>query len=454
MKIRTSLALKYTLVTATVFLICMVTVYYLSERIRSNTFYHTLKSEAVTKAHLFLSRKTDASTMHLIYKNNKNFIHEVEVAVYTPEYRMVYHDAVEHDQIKETPQLIHEIVQRGEKEWYQGADQAIGLLYYYQGVPYVITAIAYDAYGYQNLNELRDTLVLLFLLGISVLFLAGFFLAYIALKPIRLLIRETEQITASKMSSRLPVRNKDEIGELARTFNDLLERLEISFNAQKQFVNHASHELRTPLASLTAELDLALQKERTPIQYQDALENALSDARKMSRLISGLLDLAKADYGKEQIRMQEIRIDELLLDVRSMVLRAHPAYRIELVFAQETDDERDLTVFGNLYLLRIALTNLIENNCKYSEDHASFVQISFWNECLILRFSDNGIGMTPEEVEQAFTLFFRGADCLQNEGHGIGMTLAYKVISLHHGEISISSEKGKGTTFIVKIPHI
>ena len=281
MKIRTSLALKYTLVTATVFLICMVTVYYLSERIRSNTFYHTLKSEAVTKAHLFLSRKTDASTMHLIYKNNKNFIHEVEVAVYTPEYRMVYHDAVEHDQIKETPQLIHEIVQRGEKEWYQGADQAIGLLYYYQGVPYVITAIAYDAYGYQNLNELRDTLVLLFLLGISVLFLAGFFLAYIALKPIRLLVRETEQITASKMSSRLPVRNKDEIGELARTFNDLLERLEISFNAQKQFVNHASHELRTPLASLTAELDLALQKERTPIQYQDALENALSDARKI-----------------------------------------------------------------------------------------------------------------------------------------------------------------------------
>lgn len=454
MKIRTSLALKYTLVTATVFLICMVTVYYLSERIRSNTFYHTLKSEAVTKAHLFLSRKTDASTMHLIYKNNKNFIHEVEVAVYTPEYHMIYHDAVEHDQIKETPQLIHEIVLQGEKEWYQGADQAIGLLYYYQGVPYIITAIAYDTYGYQNLSELRNILVLLFLLGISVLFLAGFFLAYIALKPIRLLVRETEQITASKMSSRLPVRNKDEIGELARTFNDLLERLEISFNAQKQFVNHASHELRTPLASLTAELDLALQKERTPIQYQGALENALSDARKMSRLISGLLDLAKVDYGKEQIRMEEIRIDELLLDVRSMVLRAHPAYHIELVFAQETDDERDLTVLGNLYLLRIALTNLIENNCKYSEDHASFVQISFWNECLVLRFSDNGIGMSPEEIEQAFTLFFRGTDCLQNEGHGIGMTLAYKVVSLHHGEISISSEKGKGTTFVVKIPHI
>lgn len=454
MKIRTALALKYTLVTATVFLACLLTVYALSERIRSRNFYHTLKSEAVTKAHLFLSRGADAETMHSIYSNNKTFIHEVEVAVYTPDFRMVYHDAAEHDLVKETPEMIRAICVSGEKEWELGKEQAVGLLYPYEGQSYVVTAAAYDAYGHRNIRKLRDTLWLLFVIGVSVLFAAGFLLAYIALKPIRMLVHETEQITASEIGRRLPVRNRDEIGELARTFNELLARLEVSFNAQKQFVGHASHELRTPLAALTAELDLALQRERTAGQYRQALENALGDARKMNRLIAGLLDLAKVDYGKEQIRMEEIRMDELLLDVRATVLRAHPEYHVELVFAQEPEEERDLTVCGNRYLMQVALTNLMENNCKYSENRTSFVQIAFWNESLVLRFSDNGIGMTDEELSQVFTLFYRGAGGQHREGHGIGMTLVHKIVALHQGKISVSSEAGKGTTFVLEWPHI
>lgn len=454
MKIRTSLALKYTLVTATVFLFSLIAIYYLSEHIRSQVFYHTLRSEAVTKAHLFLSQKVDAPTMHSIYKNNKSFIHEVEVAVYTPDFRMLYHDEAEHDWVKETPELIREIARTGQKEWFQGTDQVVGVLYHYQGKPYVVTAVAYDGYGYQNLRQLRTLLCFLLFLDISVLFLAGLFLASVALKPIRLLVRETDRITASQISRRLPVRSRDEIGELARTFNELLDRLEHSFNAQKQFVNHASHELRTPLASLMAELDLALQKERTPEQYVTAMQRALGDARKMSRLITGLLDLAKADYGTDQIQMEEFRVDELLLEVRSMVMRACPSYQVDLVFSQETDDERDLTLYGNLYLMRVAFTNLMENNCKYSADHTSLVQISFWKDRLVLRFSDNGIGMTPEEVRQVFTLFYRGSRHASVDGNGIGMTLVQKIVTLHRGTVSVSSEAGKGTTFTLELPHM
>lgn len=454
MKIRTSLALKYTSVTATVFAICMLTVYGLSERIRSNTFFHTLKSEAVTKAHLFLSHKADAETMHSIYWNNQSFIHEVEVAVYTPDFRMVYHDAADQDRVKETPRMIHDICRKGEMEWRIGDYQAVGLLYTYQGTPYVVTAAAYDGYGLQSLHKLHVILLVLFGVGLLVLFGAGFFLSYIALKPIRLLVRETEQITASQISRRVPVRSNDEIGELAHTFNELLARLEVSFNAQKQFVGHASHELRTPLAALIAELDLALQKERTLEQYRQALRNALGDARKMNRLIAGLLDLAKADYGSDQIRMEEIRLDELLLEVRALVLRAQPDYHVELVFAQEPEEENDLLVYGNLYLLRIALGNLIENNCKYSGNHTSFIQISFWQDRLILRFSDNGIGMSPQELEHVFTLFYRGEGARLREGHGIGMTLVRKIVDLHKGHISVSSEPGKGTTFLLELPHV
>jgi len=319
-----------------------------------------------------------------------------------------------------------------------------------------VTAAAYDGYGYNNLYELQQTLLILFVVGLTLLFLAGYFLARASLKPIRDIVKEAESITAQHIHKRLPVKNeKDELGELSTTFNALLERLEISFNSQKMFVSNVSHEMRTPLAALMAELDLALQKERTGEQYRQAMQNVLQDARRMNKLIDGLLNLAKADYQKEQIKMQEIRLDELLLDVREFILRAHPEYHIDLLFEQEeADDDRLITVMGNLYLLNIAFSNLIENNCKYSDNKSSFIQISYWDKHTVIRLSDSGIGMSDTDKAHLFTLFYRGTQENVTEGHGIGMALSQKIIHLHQGTISVHSEEGKGTTFVVELPHI
>lgn len=335
MKIKTTLTLKNTGVIAVVFLLCMSLIYLVSEHIRSNTFFHNLRSEAVTKAHLFLQDQVDAHIMQSIYLNNKEFINEVEVAVYTPDFRMLYHDAVENDIIKESPEMLTRILQEKEIEFHIGKYQAIGMVYPFQGKDYIVTAAAYDGYGHTNLLELQKTLIILFLFGLLLLFVTCYFLVRASLKPIREIVREVENITASHIDRRLPVRNeKDELGELSLAFNDLLERLEISFNAQKMFVSNVSHEMRTPLAALIAELDLALQKERTEAQYRQAMQNVLQDARRMTKLIDGLLNLAKADYQKEQIKMHEIRLDELLLDTRELILRAHPEYHIELIFEE------------------------------------------------------------------------------------------------------------------------
>lgn len=288
------------------------------------------------------------------------------------------------------------------------------------------------------------------------MFIVGYCLARASLKPIRDIVRETETITASDIDRRLPVKNeKDELGELCTTFNALLDRLEVSFNSQRMFVSNASHELRTPLAAVIAELDLALQKERSEEQYRNAIRYALEDARRMTKLIDGLLNLAKADYQKERLKMQEIRLDELLLDIRSHLLKAHPDYRIELIFEQDdADDDRLITVHGNLYLLNIAFANLIENNCKYSADQSSFVQISFWGKWTIVRLSDDGIGMSETDKKHLFTLFYRGEQEKMAEGHGIGMTLVQRIIQLHQGNIVVHSEQGRGTTFVVELPHV
>lgn len=456
MKIRTALTLKNTCATAVVFLVCLVMIYWGSEHTRSRTFFHDLRGEAVTKAHLFLQNQVDARTMQSIYLNNRKFINEVEVAVYTTDFRMLYHDAVQNDIIKEDKPMIDRILKEKEVEFYVGHYQGLGMLYSFEGKEYIVTAAAYDGYGYNNLRELKQTLVILFAIGVSLLVVVGYLLARSALKPIRDIVREAESITGSQMDKRLPVKNeKDELGELSTTFNALLDRLEASFNSQKMFVSNVSHELRTPLAALIAELDLSLQKERTGQQYREAMENALSDARRMTKLIDGLLNLAKADYQKDQIKMQEIRLDELLLDVREYLLKAHPEYTIHLLFEQEdAEDDRLITVMGNRYLLNIAFSNLIENNCKYSEDKSSFVQISSWDKWSIIRLSDSGAGMSDIEKQNLFTLFYRGEHKKEVGGHGIGMALSQKIILLHQGSIAVHSQQGEGTTFVIELPHI
>ena len=400
--------------------------------------------------------QVDARTMQSIYLNNKKFINEVEVAIYTTDFRMLYHDAIQNDIIKENREMIDRILREKEIEFYVDKYQGIGMLYSFGGKDYIVTAAAYDGYGYNNLFELRNTLLVLFVIGLSLLFVSGYILARASLKPIRDIVREAETITAHHIDRRLPVKNgKDELGELSTTFNALLERLEASFNSQKMFVSNVSHEMRTPLAALIAELDLALQKERTGEQYRKAMQNALQDAGRMNKLIDGLLNLAKADYQKEQIKMQEIRLDELLLDVREFILRAHPDYHIELLFEQEdADDDNLITVQGNLYLLNIAFSNLIENNCKYSADKSSFIQISFWDKWTIVRLSDDGIGMSETDKQNLFTLFYRGDQENKVAGHGIGLALAQKIIHLHQGNITVHSEYGKGTTFVIELPHI
>ena len=456
MKIRISLTLKNTCVTATIFLLCTILIYLVSEHTRDQTFFRNLKSEGITKANLFLAGQVDAQTMQSVYLNNRQFINEVEVAVYTPDFQMLYHDAVHNDIVKETQWMINEILAKKYIEFHVGKYQGIGIVYPYEGRDYIVTAAAYDGYGYDNLAGLRDALIILFIVGLSLLFVAGYFLARLALKPISSIVNEAETITASHIDRRIPVKNeKDELGELSIAFNDLLNRLEISFESQRMFVSNVSHELRTPLAALIAELDLSLQKERTGEQYRQAMRNMLSDAKRMTRLIDGLLNLAKADYCREEISMRAVRLDELLLDVRELILRAHPEYTVELLFCnEEDDDDRLITTLGNPYLLNIAFSNLIENNCKYSENHSSIVQISFSDKWSVVRMSDNGAGMSEKDKQNLFTLFYRGDNGKQADGHGIGMTLSQKIIHLHGGDISVNSEQGRGTSFVVELPHI
>lgn len=407
-----------------VLIVSLIIVYLMSDHARHTAFRHTLRSEAITKANLFLEHLVDAETMQHIYLNNTQFINEVEVAVYTPDFEMLYHDAAQHDIVKETQQMIAEICQQGEMDLVVEAGyQAIGILYEdpilslskgEETIPYIITAAAHDGYGEANMEALRHTLFIILIVSVVLMLVIGYILATMTIRPI-----------------------------------------ERALNSQKMLVSNVSHELRTPLASIIGELDLAIQRQRTPEDYQQRISNALSDAHRMSGIIVGLLNMARAEYDKSQIKMEPIRIDELLMEVRENLLRANSSYNININYDDSLladDADEALSLRANHYLLSLALRNLIENNCKYSDNQTSNITISLKDNHIALSLADNGIGMSVDEQRSIFKPFFRGNHQV-SEGHGIGMALVQRIMVLHNASIDVQSKIGHGTKFILSFSN-
>lgn len=456
MKIKLRLTLEYSMLTALLMLATMFVIYAHSEKSRKSTFIQELQREAITKAQLFLNGDSTPETMHRIYDNNRQFIDEVQVAVYEKPFTLIYHDAGNIDLLKEDTLMFRNMAEAGGvMNLNVGEYEAVIMDYSFEGKDYVLTAVAYDGNGRENIAALKRLLIAVSVICFTIIVISGFLFAYVALKPINRLLEEAEQITASSMDKRLPLNsNHDEIYELSATFNSLFDRLEKAFNSQKMFVSNASHELRTPVAAMKAEMEILLMKDRTTEEYRHAIENMLNDAQRLTQLIDGLLKLAKADYNAESIKFEELRVDELLIDSVQHVRKLHPDYKVDVIFQEDIEDDSFVTVRANGYLLTNAFVNLIENNCKYSENKTSVVHISYWDSMTILRFSDNGLGMSEEDARNIFQPFRRGGNKGYAHGYGIGMALVKKIVDLHGGRIEVHSSVGEGTTFIVNLPHI
>lgn len=455
MKTRTRLTILFTLITATILLAFAAVIYYTAKENREKEFYTLLKKEAITKANLFLNASVEKQTLQDIYHNNRKILNEVEVAIYDTAFTLLYHDAVDIDFVKETKQMIDEIKQKNEIRFYQEDWQVIGLLYEFEGKNFIVTATAIDQYGYNKLDSLFKTIVIVFIISILVIYIAGRFFSKKAFEPVKEMTEKAANISATNLDLRLPRNgNKDELSELANTFNEMLNRLENSFDAQKNFVSNISHELRTPLAAIITELELSANKEKNAAEYKTAINNALNDAKKLARLSNSLLDLAKASYDPAEISFKPIRIDEILLDARQQVQKANPDYKIDIHFENDFENDNQISVNGNEYLLKVAFVNLFENGCKFSDNKQSNVSVFFENEKIKLRFTDKGIGISEDDLKNIFVPFYRGDNKNFADGNGIGLSLTQKIIALHKGIISVSSKRNEGTTFFVELLHI
>jgi two-component system, OmpR family, sensor histidine kinase ArlS len=449
MNIQQLLSLRFTAISAMVLLVFSMVVYFSAAQNRHKEYDNSLYKEAITKANLLLDAGVDTLTLQTIYRKNREVLREVEVAIYDTRNHLLYHDDVEIDFVKESPAMLEEINRLGRITFSQDGWQVVGFAFDHPKGRFLITAAGYDEYGYDKLIYLRQSLVLSFVFCLLLIYLAGRFFSRKAMQPVAAMTAEARKISATKLDLRIyEGEGKDELSELANTFNQLLERLEKSFDAQKSFVSNIAHELRTPLAAIITELEWSLAKEREPMAYRQSIQAALADAQRLNRVSAALLDLAKASYDSANINFEQVRLDELLMDARQDVMAIDPIYKVDIQLDEKKSNP--LIVSGNAYLLRTAFANLMENACKYSSDAYCLVSLHKKEQRVQISFQDQGQGIDEQEIEKVFEPFYR-SDTGKKAGSGIGLSLVKRIVELHRGNIKIVSKKGQGSKFRISL---
>ena len=309
--------------------------------------------------------------------------------------------------------------------------------------------------GSLHLEKLKIILTFVCLISLLLFFIAGWFYSGRALKPISDVVKKVEDISITSLNLRVFEGNgTDEIGRLAKTFNKMLEHLETSFAMQKNFIANASHELRTPLTSINGQLEVLMLKDRSAAEYKVALGSVLDDIKSLIDLSNRLLLIARTSAEGPVNFNNKIRIDEILWQAEEEIKRFHNEYHINISIDNSLTDSDQMIVVGDESLLKIAVSNIIDNACKYSSDHSVDIKLRHIEKFIEVVFDDRGIGISEEDMQKIFEPFYRGTNAHSISGSGIGLPLVNQIIKNHYGSVKLSSQIGKGTSVTVLLPTV
>ncbi|HMP99500.1 MAG TPA: histidine kinase dimerization/phospho-acceptor domain-containing protein, partial [Cyclobacteriaceae bacterium] len=389
MKTRTRITLTYAILTGITVVLLSTTVFYLVKTNKQQYFISRLKDRASIVAQGVFENDELIRNLKNEYldplPDEKDYVIKANPAAGTFEY----------DISIKIPSQFYRNVMQFTSDWMVDDDYVFhyGQLMSEQDQHYIIVVTAKDELGKERLMFLRTVLIFGSIGSMFMAVILGGIFAHRVIKPVSDITREVNRISASNLHKRLPMSTAvDEIELLKSTFNDMLDRLETSFEIQSNFINNASHELKTPIATIMAEIDILLTKPREPQEYKEALENIYSQTQKLGSLTESLLKLTQTGYDGEKQVLDIVRIDEILLEIMGDLNKRYPDNKVNLRLADMPEDDLLLTIPCNKPLLSLALMNIITNAVKYSDNQEVFVTLTADEEIIKIVITDIGIG--------------------------------------------------------------
>jgi heavy metal sensor kinase len=305
--------------------------------------------------------------------------------------------------------------------------------------------------------QLVSTIVVAFLVGIVPAVLVGRWIATRALEPVDRMITEVREITDGRsLHRRLPLpMEKDELGRLAETLNQMMARLERSFAALRRFTADASHELKTPLTVVRAGVERAITRPDLPHDTLAGLEETLQEVNRMTELLESLLTLARADEGRAELHREPV-------DLRTIMQEAEETAELLAEQAGVSVDIRmpsePVILAADRSRIRQLILNLVENAVKYTPRGGRVsVELGASDGQVLLTIADTGIGIAAGDLPHIFDRFWRVDQARtrtsERPGVGLGLAISKWIAEAHGGTIDVQSRPGRGTTFTVGFPR-
>jgi signal transduction histidine kinase len=451
MNIRTRLTLIFFCLVTVILTLISVSIYYFSSNYRTTDFYRRLKNRALNTAHVLTEvKEVNPQLLRRMEYSNPASLPNQYILIYDKDLALLYSSEGK-NYIPIDGKLLQRIRKQKEYRFQFGDYEAIGFVGDKKASSFTIIAAATDLHGLDWLDNLRSVLMATFFISVIIISFLGWFYSGRVLQPISKIVEEVSNISEANLNERVAVENdKDELGKLAITFNRMLDRLQSAFIAKKNFIANASHEIKTPITKMSAEIEVSLLQQRDQQQYVNVLKSVLDNLRGLNKLSTQLLLLAQT-ASEQPNYFGSVRVDDVLWEAKEELMRVHSHFNIEILFDLTLRHET-LVIHGDEQLIKVVFLNLIDNACKYSDDHRVTITMKSAMGNVIIEFVNTGRGIDETALKKIFEPFVRATDGNKVKGFGIGLSLVKNIVALHKGDIFVESTPHQVTRFTISFP--
>jgi len=446
MNLKQRFSLYFSLLFSLVLAAVLIAVYMLFSKYRQEEFETRLVQRAETTFKIWAgSTSLNSGMLEIFDRNRANKLTDEKTSIYDHRHQVIY---TSNNKIyftwsnKDFKLLSLKTATHLRRNNYD----IVGKRFRRNGTTYYVVASALDNYDITKMQYLKLLLLFAFLFGTVSIFLLSFYVSKAGLKPLDILKEQILEISERNLQQRVDQEEgNDEISQLSRAFNQMMDRIDTAYKHEKEFTANASHELRTPLARITSQIQNFIKKASLTPSDKEIQLKVLQDTHQLSEIVTSLLILSEIEGRSPKSFFKILRLDEVIFSVVSDFTIINPELKFNFDIIASSDAV-SIDIYGDEILLKVAFTNLVKNAYSYSDNKTISCTINVFDNTIRVELVNSGQVPNVEDPLTLFNTFTRGSNSSEVPGSGVGLSLVNRILRCHNASLDYKIVRGNLNT--------